>query len=250
MRPTSPLAALPDEPYVRWVIGDRPVDDLEVDGANAAWLEADRRRGESWVTGMGPRADTVAGLVVDLARRHDPDGITVPDPSFTLLPADLRSPDHGYWSFWTFGGDTARLDPGSAVVLAPDDPRIAPLLTHSSSAHVLPGHPRIVRWTGVLDDEDLIGVAATIAETSGAQHVVSVCTHPGARGRGVAAQTCGLLVRLADDDGAPMVVLEMYAGNDAARRTYQRVGFDEVRRFRSGLLAGRPRSVRGVGATA
>jgi RimJ/RimL family protein N-acetyltransferase len=41
----------------------------------------------------------------------------------------------------------------------------------------------------------------------------------------------------ARDEGVPTIFLEMYAGNEAGRRTYSALGFTEVGRYRSGLLS-------------
>ena len=129
--------------------------------------------------------------------------------------------------------------PVGAVDLALDDPRIAVLLTHSTSAHIYPGDPRIVRWAGMVDGDRLLSVAGQITERTGAAHIVSVCTDPTVRGRGLARHACSRIIESAIGDEVPMIVLEMYAENEAGRRTYSALGFTEVGRYRSGLL--RPR---------
>ena len=136
-------------------------------------------------------------------------------------------------------------DPGRVVIgdsdaidLAHDDPRIAPLLAHSDSAHIFPGDPRIVRWVGVVEDDRLVSVAAQRRETTGAAHICSVCTEPGRRGEGLARRACTRIMALAARERAPAIVLEMYAANEAGRRTYEALGFVEVGRYRSGLLRG------------
>jgi ribosomal protein S18 acetylase RimI-like enzyme len=163
------------------------------------------------------------------------DGVTVPEEAFAALPEHLRSPSPGHWCFWHRGVDDLPSS-GDAVLLDDDDPRIAALLEHSESAHVFPGDPRIVRWAGVLEDDELLSVAGQVTERSGAAHLVSVCTAPAARGRGLAAQACAAVMQAAAGAGAPAIVLEMYVANDAGRRTYERLGFVEAGRYRSGLL--------------
>jgi predicted GNAT family acetyltransferase len=81
-------------------------------------------------------------------------------------------------------------------------------------------------------------VAAQRAEATGAAHIVSVCTDPAQRGRGLAGHACTRIMQAAVADGAPAIVLEMYVANEAGRRAYQALGFEEVGRYRSGLLSG------------
>ncbi len=236
-----PLQVRPTDPYIRWVIGDLHPDVLVREGANVAWIGRARKRGEVWATGLGDDDRAVAGLIERLAADHDLDGVTVPEQAFTLLPERLRSPDPGHWCLWLLEPAAAAPAPSSAVALDLDDPRIAPLLAHSDSAYLFPGDPHIVRWAGVLDGETLVSVAGQVIEPTGAAHLVSVCTHPAARGRGLARDACSWLIAAALDDGAPMIMLEMYVANVAGRRAYTALGFVEVGRYRSGLLREPPR---------
>jgi GNAT superfamily N-acetyltransferase len=172
-----------------------------------------------------------------MAAEHEVDGITVCEAAFDLLPEGLRSPDPGHWCLWTLDPARTALGATSAVSLALDDPRIGPLLEYSDSAHIFPGDPRLVRWSGILDGERLVAAAAQVTESSGAAHIVSVCTDPDYRGRGLARDVCTHIMRSAVAEGAPMIVLEMYVANEAGRRAYGALGFVEVGRYMSGLLA-------------
>jgi ribosomal-protein-alanine N-acetyltransferase len=61
-------------------------------------------------------------------------------------------------------------------------------------------------------------------------HIASLATHPEYRQQGIAKQ---LLVEALDNayaEGARTAFLEVRAGNDVARRMYQKFGFDEVGR--------------------
>jgi [ribosomal protein S18]-alanine N-acetyltransferase len=51
---------------------------------------------------------------------------------------------------------------------------------------------------------------------------------PAQRGRGLGDLLVGELLRLAAEDGAGSVMLEVRADNAAARRIYERHGFEEV----------------------
>jgi ribosomal protein S18 acetylase RimI-like enzyme len=243
----GPHEARPDDPLVRWMVVRAGAGDAEGDlsiglagvseGANVAWPGRATRSGERWVTGLGEDPSVVARLVSEVAEQHPVDGVTVTAEAFDALPTHLRSPDAGRWSFWTLDPADERLDSDGAVDIARDDPRIRPLLEHSDSAHVFPGDPRLVRWAGVEEGDLLVSVAGQMTEQSGAAHLVSVCTHPSARGRALARRACSRLIEQARAEGSPMVVLEMYSANDAGRRTYSALGFREQGRYVSGLLA-------------
>lgn len=232
---TPLLRARPTDPFVQWMVRDVDPARLITDGDTIAWIWAPPHGDEVWATALGDDA-AAARMITELASEQDIDGITVPEDAFALLPAHLQSPDHGHWSFWVLDPVDAVASPAGAVDLELDDPRIAGLLEHSTSAHVFPGNPAVVRWAGVVDRERLMSVAGQILEPTGAAHIVSVCTDPTGRGRGFARRACARIIDGAIADGAPMIVLEMYAANEAGRRTYNALGFTEVARYRSGLL--------------
>ena len=239
----GPHDVRPDDPLVRWMVPSRDADlqhaqHSRASGASIAWLGRAARPGERWVTGLGEDVDVVVELVTQLVSTYDIEGVTVPADVFSHLPTNLRSPRPGHWSLWTLDPREALLEPSGAVDLAPEDDRILELLRgHSTSAHVFPGDPRVVQWAGVQDGRRLAAVAGRLREPSGAAHLVSVCTDPAYRGRGLARQACQRLMASSIEDGAPMIVLEMYTDNEAGRRTYAGLGFAEVGRYSSGLLA-------------
>lgn len=236
------LAVRPDDPLVRWRVADR-LDGaasagvaLVTSGRNVAWLGRAARSDERWVTGLGEEPSVVAGLVADISERHEIDGVTVPETAFDVLPAHLRSPAIGHWCLWTRAATPAGLEADGAIALDPADARILPLLAHSASAHVFPGDPSIVAWAGVEVHGELASVAACQRSASGSAHIVSVCTDPRFRGRGLAEHCCSLLMLQAIAEGAPMIDLEMYVANDSGRALYSRLGFEECGRYMSGLL--------------
>jgi ribosomal protein S18 acetylase RimI-like enzyme len=235
-QPTRALQVRPTDPLVRWIVTDEEPPDLVAQDDAVAWMGRASRPGENWVTALGDDPAVVVTLVERLESRNRVDGITVPESAFSHLPERLRSPDPGHWCLWTLDPADAVLSDTTAIDLALDDPRIGPLLAHSDSAHIFPGNPRLVRWSGVLDGDRLVSVAAQVTEASGAAHIVSVCTDPGYRGRGLARDACMRIMSAAVGEGAPMLVLEMYTANEAGRRAYGALGFAEVGRYASGLL--------------
>ena len=235
-------AARPEDLFIRWRVDPQRVSSVMVDGDHVAWVRDAPE--DAWVTVLGTDPHRVTALLRDgidaratLGRQIH--GLTVEAPVFVDLPEGFLPPEHGYWSHWLLLEPDLELQNSAtsrARVIASDDPRIDPLLTHSTSAHVFTAHP-VTRWAGIEQGEDLIAVAAIEGTAAGAQHLVSVCTHPDHRGRGLARDVCALLTRLALEEGAPIVELEMYADNEAARRTYTSLGFTELGRYRSGRLA-------------
>lgn len=229
---------LPDDPYIRLRLPASTVDEVLVEEphlgpAAAAWTSR-RPNGERWGIACGGPPATLARLLADLHDRQPLDGVTVPDEAFASLAAHLTSPRPGHWSLWELR-EGAHPDPGSACLLEPGDERIRELLAHSPSAHVFPGD-RPATWAGVQQAGTLLSVAAQYREANGLAHLVSICTHPSARGRGLAGAAIGLLVQQARAQGCTGVMLEMYAANEAGRRAYRRAGFVELAQYRSGLL--------------
>jgi len=226
----------PTDPFVQWVLGDLEPEVAIADGENVAFLGAAENPGEVWVTALGDDPSACAALVERMAETTPVDGVTVPADAFGLLPSYLRSPDPGHWSFWLNDSGEVPTDEGDAVDLPDDDPRIPRLLAHSRSAYIFPGDLRVVRWVGAVEGDRLLSVAAQRNERTGAAHLCSVCTDPDRRGEGLARHVCARIMRLALAEGAPALVLEMYAYNESGRRTYEALGFREVGRYRSGLL--------------
>ena len=231
---TSPHRIRPADPFLRWMVGPQAAADLVNRGDQVAWLHAGSRPHPGWVTARGDDPEVVVDLVSELVERHQVSGYTVPEIARDAAATRLGGGEPRLWCWWVREQVAAPRPPGT--VLALDDPRIGPLLTHSASAYVLPGDQRIIRWAGVDDGRSLVAVAGAVLEKSGAWHLVSVCTHPDYRAQGYAAQACGVLIDEAQTAGAPAVVLEMYSDNEAGRRLYRRLGFSEEARFLSCVL--------------
>lgn len=235
-------AARPDDAFIRWRVSEVGLGAVETDGDQVGWLHVSEKSGEVWATVLGADPGRVVAILQALNRHHARDrqqvidGVTVSAQVYPHLPAEFVSPDPGHWSLWTLDPVTMGARTSGAVVLEPDDPRISTLLAHSDSAHVFPGDDHIVRWVGVVRGVDLLAVGAQVTSASGAAHLVSVCTHPDARGAGLAGEVCNALIIAAQRDGVPMIFLEMYTENAPGRRVYSGLGFSEVGTYRSGRL--------------
>jgi ribosomal protein S18 acetylase RimI-like enzyme len=88
-----------------------------------------------------------------------------------------------------------------------------------------------IRGGGVFlaeDDEGPVGVARIEAPVHGAAHVQLVHVRPRGRRKGVAKALLQACAADARERGARSVTLEVLTANDAARRVWQRLGFEEV----------------------
>jgi ribosomal protein S18 acetylase RimI-like enzyme len=227
--------ARPTDPFLRLRMEDADIGAYAVDGDHVALLRTGRTSGETWVTALGDDPARILALI-DQLRPHGFDGVTVHDHVFEYLPDDIRGSDPGHWALWELVGTVN--DDIATDVLQPDDPRIDPLLRHSSSAYVYAGNPHVVEWRGIVEGETLVAVGARLAAAHGSVHLVSICTDPEFRGRGLGRAITASLAAEALRSGVSRVWLEMYADNDAAGRTYRAVGFEEMGRYRSALRFG------------
>ncbi|MFM1967007.1 MAG: hypothetical protein RL134_2732 [Actinomycetota bacterium] len=227
--------ARPSDPFLRLRVDDDHVGAFAIDGDHVAFLRTGRKSGETWVTGLGDDPVRVVALIESLRERGF-DGVTVHDHVFAHLPDDLRGPDPGHWSLWELTGDVG--DAPETQLLDPRDPRIDALLAHSSSAYIYGADPKVIEWRGICDGDRLVAVGARTMSVGDAAHLVSICTDPAYRGRGLGRGVTASLASAALEAGAAGVNLEMYAANEAAGRAYRAVGFDERGRYMSALIDG------------
>ena len=227
--------ARPNDPFLRLRMEDPDIGAFAIDGDHVALLRAGRRSGEVWITALGDDPARILALIGEL-QRHGFDGVTVHDHVFNHLPDDLRGPDPGHWSLWELTSGIG--DVATTVQLDPLDPRIDPLLEHSSSAYIRAGDRHVEEWRGVVEGDALLAVGARVGAARGRAHLVSICTDPARRGRGLGRAITASLAAEALASGATGVWLEMYADNRAAAQAYRAVGFEELGRYRSALLDG------------
>ncbi len=83
---------------------------------------------------------------------------------------------------------------------------------------------RMGRYFGVFDADRLVAMAGERMHLTGWTEISAVCTHPTARGRGLAASlTRHVAMGILDRDEQPF--LHVAEPNDNARRVYERLGF-------------------------
>ena len=230
------VAARPDDQLIKLRVVGADLAKVEVDGDHVGWLRVSKETGEVWATALGSDSGRVTAVLVALTATTQIDGITVEESVYAKLPPTFLSLEPRSWCLWILDPRKSGNRESTAIILAPNDNRIAELLVHSESAHVFPGNENIVRWCGVVREDELLSVGAQVRSANGAAHLVSICTHPSARGAGLAREVCNALITEAIADEVPIIFLEMFAGNQPGRRVYSALGFSEVGVYRSGRL--------------
>lgn len=88
----------------------------------------------------------------------------------------------------------------------------------------------------IIEDDEVIFKAEVGAATPYACQIQGVYVRPDLRGRGIAAPALAAVVQQARAAVAPIVTLYVNDHNTAARRAYERVGFEQTATFASILL--------------
>ena len=163
-----------------------------------------------------------------------------------LFSAVHGDPPPGWEHLGGGAGDQMVLDalapaPTTTVKLAPlSDAHVPAMLELVEVAQPGPFEARTVAlggYVGAFDDDGaLLAMAGTRMQTAAFVEISAVCTHPDARGRGLAAAVSH---RVASDilDGGKQPILHVAHGNDNAKRVYDRLGFVTRRTVRVDRVA-------------
>ncbi|MFC5381788.1 GNAT family N-acetyltransferase [Aquipuribacter nitratireducens] len=229
--------------FVRWHVHPAAVREVRCGTAGGGtWWSLRVGAMSYWEDGallVAGDPDAVAAVAGPLRRATAAPDLTV--PAAAAVAAGGASglgldPDRTFG--WAWQHATRPLPPvrgEEQVAWDPPGSDVARLLDEASPhAFVRPGHPWARRWAGVRgDDGRLLACGAVTEHVPGVPHLAAVATRPAVRGRGLAgavtaAMTRSLLRR------APAVTLALWASNDAARRTYARIGFRPAHDFVGG----------------
>ncbi len=127
---------------------------------------------------------------------------------------------------WDLPDIDGALDGTPAIVdLGPDEAeRMLALATLTRPGPFALRTSELGHFVGVYEDGELVAMAGERLQPPGFTEVSAVCTHPDARGRGLAAL---LTHRVATQIRArgDIPFLHVADGNDGARRVYERLGF-------------------------
>jgi ribosomal protein S18 acetylase RimI-like enzyme len=142
------------------------------------------------------------------------------------LPCDVEVKDEWdcYWA------------PTSAAASAPereksDEEITAFLETHAPSSSVFPGNDEILQWIEIVDQGELVGVAALCRWQSGKVVVSSVATHSQRRGQGIGKQVMAASLTAAHELGEEILSLGVMHANESAHRLYRSMGFTLMHNF-------------------
>ena len=138
----------------------------------------------------------------------------------------LRLGGHQYW---LRAEDLVELpDVGPRRLTDDDVPAMLELVALTTPGPFLPRTIEMGRYHGVVDGGRLLAMAGERFHLDGFTEISAVCTHPDARGRGLASSVTHHVARgILERDERPF--LHVARGNDGARRIYEALGFTERR---------------------
>lgn len=234
------VGRLPDaaggDPYVRAAVAGSDVSHGPWAGHGAV-IWATTRRGRTGFVGVGaPRA--AAALLADVVPELPAASrATLPRGWLSDLPPSLAGAvvKRMDWDWcWTDAPPEPVPGEDRAGWLGPDDAEdVRKLLAEASpetSTWPDDGHAR--RWAGIRDaGGTLVACLADTSRNQSVAHMSAVATAPHERRRGHARTLVAWVTRQFLAEGATMVTLGMYAGNDAARRLYAGLGFTMGQQF-------------------
>ncbi len=222
------------DPYVRWGVPDPLAGEvLAVPGAVAVERRG-RRHGLVVVPTPGDHpARSVDRMLAAIAEEGHVErlglrSLSVPQEHSALLEARFRLDGGGDWD-WMWTTAAPGPVPGEERLVELDDTadaaELVELAAHSPRGEGEPGTGVSELWLGIRDDHGrLVAAGAMQRLPSGAPHLAGIVVATDLRGRGLgAAVTAGLTRAGLADSG--VCTLGMYSDNEAARRTYVRLGY-------------------------
>jgi predicted GNAT family acetyltransferase len=158
--------------------------------------------------------------------------LAAPDGAALLVRAEPFEPPAGWTAVMTILGPQMVADrlvapPGEAPVRALTAADVPAMLELIELARPGPFHANTIElggYVGAFDGDHLVGMAGRRMRFPGWTEISAVATHPDARRRGLGALLTHHVARAIVEDG-DTPFLHMAAGNDDARRVYERLGF-------------------------
>lgn len=154
----------------------------------------------------------------------------------SLLEKENFTADRSEWDWMAIYSAGSVVKPVRQVVdLGKDhDEAIREFLAVASpTASTSPGDEEVITWHGIFANERLVAVGAATRWKSGAAVLASIAVAPDARGQGLATEITASLTDMLFQHGEKRVSLGMYAANSAARRAYEKVGYQLLGEFTS-----------------
>jgi ribosomal protein S18 acetylase RimI-like enzyme len=105
------------------------------------------------------------------------------------------------------------------------------LTLHAPKSSVFPGNKEILEWVEILDNKQLVAVAALCRWESGKVIISSVATHTDFRGRGFGKALTEKCLIAGEKLGEKYLCLGVHHTNESAQRLYQSAGFILMHNF-------------------
>ena len=200
---------------------------LTTEHAHLALGDDRARRYQPDVAGFVAVVDGSPESWTSLERIVDPgETIMLSGGTIPSIPASLTSVGGGLgFQMWLQQLAAVPVEGPPIRRLEPDDvPRMLALVELTQPGPFRPRTIELGDYFGIFDDGELIAMAGERLQTPEFTEVSAVCTHPSARGRGLAAAlshhvATGILAR------GQIPILHVAKANVGARRVYERLGF-------------------------
>ena len=136
------------------------------------------------------------------------------------------------WDFYSI--DTAGFALFDQATESKDDLGINQLLeTHAPNSSVWPGNEEVIFWGELREGSELVAAGTLVKWRTGEVMFASIATHADFRGKGLAQTLVKQMLSSAANKGIGHVGLGVFAGNIAAKKAYEKVGFKLIGEFSS-----------------
>jgi ribosomal protein S18 acetylase RimI-like enzyme len=161
-----------------------------------------------------------------------------------ILPADRVATTRGIamdlvkykhradWDFYSI--DTESFLGFDQVTESKDEVGIKELLEeHAPNSSVWPGNEEVIFWGELREGTLLVATGTLVRWRTGEVMFASIATHSDFRGKGLAQKLVKQMLSSAAHQGISHVGLGVFAGNIAAKKAYEKVGFKLIGEFSS-----------------
>ena len=136
------------------------------------------------------------------------------------------------WDFYSI--DTDQLKEFELATESKDDVAIKRLLEeHAPNSSVWPGNEEVIFWGELREGSELVATGTLVRWRTGEVMFASIATHADFRGKGLAQTLVKQMLSSAANKGIGHVGLGVFAGNIAAKKAYEKVGFKLIGEFSS-----------------
>jgi RimJ/RimL family protein N-acetyltransferase len=136
------------------------------------------------------------------------------------------------WDFYSIDSD--QFKDFECAAESKDDVAIKRLLEeHAPNSSVWPGNEEVIFWGELREGSELVATGTLVKWRTGEVMFASIATHADFRGRGLAQTLVKQMLSSAANKGIGHVGLGVFAGNIAAKKAYEKVGFKLIGEFSS-----------------